>query len=114
MARKRRGDMGFRDLESFSRAMLAQLWKIITRPHSLVASFLKEKYFKYGDVLEAKTRNNASFMWRSILAAKELIKQGSRCQVGNGEKIKIWGDNWLVNPSYFQVQSTISVLGKEA
>lgn len=53
-------------------------------------------------------------MWKCILVAKELIKQGSRWQVGNGEKIRIWGENWLANPCYSKIQSPTTVLGNEA
>lgn len=52
---KNQGGMDFRDLVSFNWAMLAkQLWRIIIRPHSLVATILKEKHFKHKDVLETQ------------------------------------------------------------
>lgn len=107
--------MGFQDLENFNRAMLVkQLWRIITRPQSLVAIVLKEKYFRLGYVLETSIKGNSSFMWRSILAAKKLVKQGARWCVCNGEKIKIWEDKWLTSLSSFQVQTPINQLHKEA
>lgn len=107
--------MGFRDIETFNQAMLAkQLWWIITRPHTLVARVLKENYFKDTDIMEASTKGSPSYMWRSIIAAKELIKQGTRWLVGNGDTIKIWEDKWLTSPSTFQIQSPITILSKEA
>ena len=37
--------------------------------------------------------------------AQPLVKYGLRWRVGNGEKIKIWGDRWLPKPFIFMVSS---------
>lgn len=34
-------------------------------------------------------------MWRSILAAKEMVQQGSRRRIGDGEKTTVWHILWL-------------------
>ena len=36
-----------------------------------------------------------SYIWRSILAAKNIIKEGSRWVVGDGRSIEIWEARWL-------------------
>lgn len=96
--------MGFRDFENFNQALLAKrLWRIITKPQSLVARVLKENYFKDVGVMEASIKRNASYMWKSILAAKELVKEGSRWKVGSEKTIKIWGDKWLTSPLTFEL-----------
>lgn len=60
---KHGGGMGYRDLENFNLAILAkQLQRLITKPHSLVVSILKEKYFKHENALKAKIRGDSSFM----------------------------------------------------
>lgn len=59
------------------------------RPQSLVVAMLKEKYFKYTNVLEAKVRSNASMMCKSKMSSKEIIEAGAQWRVWNGEKIKI-------------------------
>lgn len=52
---KKRGGLGFRDLESFNKTLLVkQCWRIINNPSSLAARIMKEKYFKHDSILEAK------------------------------------------------------------
>lgn len=73
-APKNRGGMGFRDLEKFNLALLAkQGWRILTKPNSLVARILKEKYFSREGFLEAKLGSRPSFVWSSMLKAKPLL-----------------------------------------
>lgn len=68
----------FYDLESFNIILLAkQLWRVISRPHTLLATILKEKYFKQDIVMEAKAKRHSSFMWNNLLAAKHLIHYGA-------------------------------------
>lgn len=49
---------------------------------------------------------NASYVWRSICARRDVIMRGSRWQVGDERSIKIWEDRWLPLPSNFQIFST--------
>lgn len=47
--------IGFRDLESFNRAMLTkQFWRLLQAPNSLVSKILQKKYFKHRPLIEAK------------------------------------------------------------
>lgn len=64
--------------------------------------------------MKAKIEGNPSYMWRNIIATKELVKQGTMWRVGNGDAIKIWEDIWLTSSSTFQVQSPTTILFKEA
>jgi len=48
------GGIGFRDMKSFNKALLAkQLWSLITHPSSLVSQVLGAKYFPNGPILDA-------------------------------------------------------------
>jgi hypothetical protein len=42
-------------------------------------------------------KQNALFIWKSFMAAKELLSHGIIWRVGDGKSIKIWGDKWLPN-----------------
>ncbi|KAL0286137.1 UNVERIFIED_CONTAM: putative mitochondrial protein [Sesamum calycinum] len=71
------GGLGFRNLEAFNLALLAkQLWRILSRPDCLVSRILKAKYFPHNHIFEAQVGNRPSYTWRSIIAARELLKSG--------------------------------------
>lgn len=56
------GGMAFWDLEKFNLAMLAKkLWRITQQPSSLVATILKEKYFKNGTLMDAQAKSQSSY-----------------------------------------------------
>ncbi|XP_073302944.1 uncharacterized mitochondrial protein AtMg00310-like [Primulina huaijiensis] len=81
------GRMGFRQLESFNKALLTkQIWEIIPNLESLEARFLKARYFKHQDIMDANIGNNSSFIWRSIIWSRQLIVKGISWRVGNKKR----------------------------
>ncbi|XP_074326652.1 uncharacterized protein LOC141664593 [Apium graveolens] len=56
---------------------------------------MKARNFPSCDFLQAKIGANPNYMRRSILAAQELVCQGSRKCIGNGEDTAVWGIPWL-------------------
>ena len=82
--------MGFRDLKSFNKALLAkQGWRLLTNTHSLFSRVFKAKYFPNCNFTEAAMGNHPSFAWRSIMSAQAVVKKGLRWRVGNGRSIQI-------------------------
>ncbi|WOG90771.1 hypothetical protein DCAR_0310016 [Daucus carota subsp. sativus] len=95
---KEAGGLGFKDLRSFNVAMLAkQGWRLLNNENPLVTNILKARYFPNTDFLNAKLGNNPSYMWRSILEAQEVVKQGCRRNIGTGLETSIWKVPWLPN-----------------
>ncbi|KAL0438995.1 UNVERIFIED_CONTAM: putative mitochondrial protein [Sesamum latifolium] len=59
--------------------MLAkQLWRILMNPDSLISQLLQCKYFPGTDIFTAKILANASYAWRSLMEARDLIVAGSQ------------------------------------
>lgn len=93
---KKEGDLGFKDLDKFNKALIAkQAWRILTNPSSLLARLCKGVYYPHTDYLRATTRNYASYGWRSLQEGKSLLHHCLRVRLGNGESTRIWEDPWL-------------------
>ena len=98
--------MGFKQLKHFNMALLAkQGWRLQTNQNSLVYWVLKARYFPRCDFIEASLGNNPSYLWHSIMSAQNLVRDGARWRVGNGNNIRIWGDKWLPSFSTYKVAS---------
>ena len=93
---KSAGGMGFRKLHEFNLAMLGkQGWRLLTSPDSLVSRIFQARYFLSSSFMEAELGSNPSYIWRSILAAQNMIRSGARWRIGNGSNVRIWGDPWF-------------------
>ena len=98
------GGMGFKDLKAFNLVLLAkQGWRISQNLDSLTHKVSKARYFAEGSFMDAQVGKKPSYMWRSIMAAKETIKVGSKWLIGNGRKVNIWCDRWLPSADLFKV-----------
>ncbi|CAN1178678.1 Uncharacterized mitochondrial protein AtMg00310 [Linum perenne] len=83
-----------RDLRHFNIALLArQGWKIISKTFSLLARVLKGKYFHNSSFMLADEGSHLSWGWKSILASREILVQGLRCQIGTGQQVLAFHDN---------------------
>ena len=106
---KEKCGMGFRDLKLFNLALLTkQGWRLQTNSSSLFYRVYKAKYFPRCDFIEASLGSQPSFAWRSIWAAQDVVKRGIRWQLGDGEKIQVWKDKWLQQPSTYRVVTPAS------
>ena len=89
---KKAGGMGFRDIHAFNFAMLAkQAWRLLNHQNSLFFRVYKARYFPNVSFLEAELGSNPSYIWRSLLKAREIILAGARWKVGCGTSINIMG-----------------------
>lgn len=56
---------------------------------------MQARYFPKSDFLNAELGANPSYVWRSILESQDIIKQGCRKKIGNGESTRVWKVQWL-------------------
>ncbi|KAK3225210.1 hypothetical protein Dsin_005072 [Dipteronia sinensis] len=111
---KANGELGFRNLENFNKALLAkQGWMILHQPDSLAARTLKGCYFKDFSFLEATNKLVDSFVWKSIVWGRDILNAGMRWRIGNGSTTSIYNDKWIPRPSTFRIISQ-PVLGRDA
>ena len=93
---KKKGGMGFRDINTFNLAMLAkQAWRLVHRQNSLFFRVYKTRYFPEISFLEAKLGSNPSYVWRSLLQARDVLLEGSTWKVGSGSSVDIATHKWL-------------------
>ncbi|KAK3199722.1 hypothetical protein Dsin_023137 [Dipteronia sinensis] len=98
------GGLGFHDLETFNRALLAnQCWRILKNPSSLAATILKSCYFRNSSFMDSKSKLSASFIWRSLGWGKGVLEKGLRWTVGDGSLIRIYKDKWIPKQSTFKI-----------
>jgi hypothetical protein len=108
---KSRAGLGFKDLIMFSKALLAkQGWGILKDPQSLVTQVLKAKYFPHDYFLTADMGNKPSYVWKSLLSSRDLLKDGLVWRIGDGGNVKTWKDKWLPTPITYAVQSPPKVI----
>lgn len=90
------GGLGFKDIESTNIALLGKLsWRIYDNPDSLLAQVLKGKYFPDCSFLESTSKQGSSHGWASIMAGKNLMREGMGFIIGNGESVNVWSEPWL-------------------
>ena len=105
---KERGGLGFKNLEYFNKALLAnQGWRILSNDKSLAACVLKDCYFSDVGFLKAEMKSSGSFIWKSLMWGKEILSAGVRWRGGDGSKIRIYEDRWLPRPVTFRPLSLL-------
>ena len=96
---KQKGGMGFRDLHAFNLAMLSkQAWRLTQDINSLFYKVYKARYFPNCSFMTAQLGSNSSFVWRSLLAARDIIFNGSKWWVEDGKTVGVYSHKWLSHP----------------
>lgn len=76
--------------------MLAkQFWNLMEQPNSLSYRVLKAKYFPRTNILAAGLGYKPSYLWLSLLASKNVVKEGLGWRIGNGKSVTIQQDRWV-------------------
>ena len=62
--------------------------------HSLFYRVYKARYFPTCSFMEAEVGSNPSYVWHSLLSARELLREGSIWSIGDGRTVGIKSHNW--------------------
>lgn len=93
---KYNGGLRFRNVVFFNQSLLAkQAWRILTEPHSLASRIFMKKYYPNSSLLLANHGHNPSYIWRSILWGRDLIKKVLRWRVAKGSNLSVFNDPWM-------------------
>ena len=93
---QKKGGMSFQDIQAFNIALLVeQAWQLIHNTYSLFNRVYKSRYFPNCSFMDADLGNNQSYVWRGLLAARDLIREGSIWHVGDGRNIEFSTHKWL-------------------
>ena len=76
-----------------------QAWRLYSTPSSLWAQILKAKYFPQATLFTGPRIAKRSHIWIATSLRAELLRDGMRWFVGDGQTIRIWQDHWLPNGS---------------
>ena len=57
---------------------------------------------------------NPSYIWRSMVAAIPVIKEGTKWVVGDGRSIKIWGEKWIPSMESGRIITSRTSMDSEA
>ena len=79
-----------------------QAWRLVTGSHSLFYQVYKARYFPRCSFMDAELGHNRSFVWCSLLAARDVIQEGSMWKIRDGQSIKLTNNSWLHHPPLFK------------
>lgn len=92
---KEKGGLGIRHTKCFNNAALAKLgWKILTDQQSWWVKIVKAKYLRNSNFFVVKKSSSSSLAWKGILDSRNIIQEGIRWIVGDGNSICFWSFNW--------------------
>lgn len=99
---KEEGGMGFRDLYAHNLALLAkQAWRLLKFPNSLLARVYCAKYYPFGDFWSSSLTISPSSCWHGIYESTTILWKGLRWQIGDGRRVSIWTDPWILRSFTF-------------
>lgn len=75
--------------------------RLIHNEQSLFYRMYKVRYFPNCSFLMAELGSNPSFVCRSLLTARDVLRKGSTWQVGDSSRIGVTTHKWLPNAPVF-------------
>ncbi|XP_071721648.1 uncharacterized protein [Rutidosis leptorrhynchoides] len=80
-------------------------WNLIDNSSSFPTQILKAKYYPRNGFLDACEGYNPSFIWKSILRSRDVLKRGTRWRIGNNASVSVWNDPWIPKDGDYYVHT---------
>ena len=77
---------------------------------SLFFRVYKARYFPNSSFMEEELGSNPSFVWRSLLEARELFRAGMTWKVGDRKSIRVMDHRWLTHPPQFRPDANTNTI----
>lgn len=91
---KEEGGIGNRDASLANTSLLGKLvWFFLQNSYKLCAQVLSHKYLGRESILDVVANLSSSSLWKGILKARDVLKDGFSFKVGNGET-SLWYGDW--------------------
>ena len=63
--------------------------------------------------MEVELGNNPSYVWKSLLAARDILKEGAQWKVGDGQSIGVSAHKWLPHKPIFLGEQQQNLMVKD-
>ena len=92
---KQGGGLGLKRVHDWNKAsILKHIWHLFTKSGSLWVAWVHENLLKGKCFWTVKKHQDCTYGWRTMLKLQEEARQFLRYEVGDGNKIFLWHDNW--------------------
>jgi len=125
---KDEGGLGIRSVKDCNKAsMLKYIWILFTDKESLWCRWIHSNFLKKHNFWVAPQPSVCSWGWKKILQLRSGFRQSFGWEVGNGQSISLWFDNWMpcgplyslvpdsfLNDPYLPVHAVVATLYSHA
>lgn len=95
---KNEGGLGLRDFVSWNKTMqLRLLWRLLVGTDSLWVAWNLEHRLKRTNLWAVEVQSNSSWIWKSIMALRQVAKKLTTCDLRDGKKASFWFDSWTTH-----------------
>ena len=105
-----KGGLGIRKTENMNKALqMKLLWKILAELENIWVRIIQERYLKNRSILQYSCKGDSSWQWKELMKLKEEFEKDLIWQIGDGETVKFWKDNWVLEEplSKFALDNTM-------